>query len=192
MTIIQVTVSDEERLPEDGSYQKSRTRATVDLSAWTAKKVEKGVELTYVVKVQLNGSIPTSVVQMIAVETPMCVGRVRDTYYDIGHVPLDLSPANTPGTAEMKTVSISQVFEDDSGEKKWIGEYAAAGAETFSIFYDKERMYSAGVQANVESKDGDDTTGITATVDEANSLIKVEVADSVKQGSLFEIVTTPA
>lgn len=56
MTIIQVTVTDEDRLPEDGSYQKSRTRATVDLSAWTAKKVERGVELTYVVKVSSRWS----------------------------------------------------------------------------------------------------------------------------------------
>lgn len=122
----------------------------------------------------------------------MCVGRVRDTYYEIGHVPLDLSPQNTPGTPEMKTVSISQTFEDDSGEKKWIGEYAAAGADSFSIFYDKERMYSGGVQAEVESKDGEDTAGITTSVDEAQSVIKVEVADSVKQGLTFEIVITPS
>jgi len=54
----------------------------------------------------------------------MCVGRVRDTYYETGHVPVDLTSANKPGTPEMKTVSVSQVFEDDNGEKKWIGDYA--------------------------------------------------------------------
>lgn len=124
VTIIQVSVSDEEHLPVDGSYQKSRTRATVELSAWQVKKVDNGVKLTYVVKVHLNGQIPTSVVQMIALETPMCVGRVRDTYYDIGHVPFDFTPSNKPGTAEMKTVSVSQTFEDDNGEKTWTGEYA--------------------------------------------------------------------
>lgn len=52
VTIIQVSVKDDERLPEDGSYQKSRTRATVELSAWQATKVEEGVKLTYVVKVR--------------------------------------------------------------------------------------------------------------------------------------------
>lgn len=52
VTILQVSVKDEERLPEDGSYQKSRTRATVELSAWEAKKVDKGTQLTYTVKVR--------------------------------------------------------------------------------------------------------------------------------------------
>lgn len=61
---------------------------------------------------------------MISLETPMCVGRVRDTFYEIGHVPFDVYPANKPGTPEVKTISVSQTFEDDSGEKRWTGEYA--------------------------------------------------------------------
>lgn len=185
-------MQDEERLPEDGSYAKSRTRATVELSAWTAKKVENGTELSYVVKVHLNGSIPTSVVQMISLETPMCVGRVRDTYYEIGHVPLDITPHQKPGTPEMKTISVSQTFEDDSGEKKWVGEYVSAGTDSFSIFYDKERMYSGGVNVAVESKQGSDVSAIKTTVDEAESIIKVEIPESVKQGTYFEIITTPS
>lgn len=192
LIIIQVTVKDEERLPEDGSYAKSRTRATVELSAWTAKKVEKGTELAYVVKIHLNGSIPTSVVQMISLETPMCVGRVRDTYYELGHVPLDNTPNSKPGTPKMKTVSVSQTFEDDSGERKWIGEYVSAGADDFTIFYDKERMYSGGVNVVVESKQGSDVSAIKTTVDEAESIIKVEIPDSIKQGTYFEIITTPS
>ncbi|UZJ53409.1 hypothetical protein CBS101457_002729 [Exobasidium rhododendri] len=191
VTIIQVTVKDEERLPEAGSYQKSRTRATVELSAWTATKVDEGVKLMYVVKVHLNGSIPTSVVQMISLETPMCVGRVRDTFYEIGHVPIDLSSQNKPGTPDMKTISISQVFEDDKGEKRWTGEYASAGADKFSILFDKARMYSSGVQATVESRDGSDVAGITTSVDEAESIVKVEVSEGVKAGATFEIVLTP-
>lgn len=51
LTLVQVSVQDEENLPEDGSYQKSRTRATVDLSAWLAEKVDNGTKLTYLVKV---------------------------------------------------------------------------------------------------------------------------------------------
>ena len=83
-----------------------------------------GSGLTLPTQVHLNGSIPTSVVQMISLETPMCVGRVRDTFYETGHVPYDVTSANTPGATDMKTVSVSQVFEDSDGERTWTGDYA--------------------------------------------------------------------
>ena len=53
LLVVQVSVKDEERLPENGSYQKSRTRATVELSAWQAEKVEEGTKVSYIVKVSL-------------------------------------------------------------------------------------------------------------------------------------------
>lgn len=49
--LVQVSVTDDERLPEAGSYQKSRTRATVDLSGWKLEKSGNDTKITYVVKV---------------------------------------------------------------------------------------------------------------------------------------------
>lgn len=37
--------------------------------------------MTYVVKVALNGSMPSAIVNKVATETPMCVGTARDTFY---------------------------------------------------------------------------------------------------------------
>lgn len=53
-------------------------------------------------------------------------------------------------------------------------------------------MYADGVSVNVESKDGSDTSGIKTTVDEAESVVKVEVGDGVASGTTFEIVISPA
>jgi len=52
-------------------------------------------------------------------------------------------------------------------------------------------MYSGGVQVAVESKEGSDVASITTTVDEAESTVKVEVPESVKAGSTFEVIFTP-
>lgn len=80
----------------------------------------------------MNGSIPTSIVQTLALETPMCVGRVRDTFYENGHAPVELTPQNKRGTTPYKTVSVTQKFDDADGEKRWTGEYAGM----FSIHYE--------------------------------------------------------
>ena len=191
MQLIQVSVKDEEHLPEDGSYQKSRTRATVELSGWVAEKVEEGTKLSYVVKVLLNGSIPSAVVASLAQETPMCVGRVRDVYYEHGHAPIELTTRNSDLVkSDFKTTAITQVFEDENGEKTWNGHYASNGPDDISIFYDSKRMYIGGVNVSIESKDGNDVSGVHATVDEANSIVKVKV-ESLEKGKTFEVVITP-
>jgi hypothetical protein len=66
-----------------------------------------------------------------------------------------------------------------------------AGADTFSIFYDKQRMYSSGVSVAVESKEGADVSGIKTTVEEGESIVKVEIPESVSKGIAFEVVITP-
>lgn len=191
MQLIQVSVSDEDRLPEDGSYQKSRTRATVELSGWVAEKVEEGTKLSYVVKVLLNGSIPSAVVASLAQETPMCVGRVRDVYYEHGHAPIELTTRNsTLVKSDFKTTAITQVFEDENGEKTWTGHYASNGPDDLSILYDGKRMYIGGVNASVQSKDGNDVSGVHATIDEQNNIVKVKV-ESLEKGKTFEVAITP-
>jgi len=55
ITVLQTSVENEEFVPDAGSYAKSRTRATVALSGWKFEKKGDDTELTYVVKVFLNG-----------------------------------------------------------------------------------------------------------------------------------------
>lgn len=55
ITVLQTSVDNEEFIPDAGSYAKSRTRATVELSGWKFEKKGEDTELTYVVKILLNG-----------------------------------------------------------------------------------------------------------------------------------------
>lgn len=193
MQLIQVSVTDDERLPEDGSYQKSRTRATVELSAWTAEKHENGTKLSYVVKVLLNGAIPSAVVSSIAQETPMCVGRVRDVYYEEGHAPIELSTKNsTLVKQDFTSTAVTQTFNDSDGEKVWIGEYVSNGEQDeITILYDSKRMYAGGVTATIGSKEGNDVSSVKANVDEANSVVKVDV-QGLEKGKTFEVTIEPS
>lgn len=52
-------------------------------------------------------------------------------------------------------------------------------------------MYSGGVQAIVQSRDGSDVSAIKTTIDEAASTVHVEVGAGVAAGAPFEIVISP-
>lgn len=77
---------------------------------------------------------------MLALETPMCVGRVRDVFYNNGFVPYELTSGNTNGAVEnSKTVSVTQIFEDGdgteatAGERTWTGSYFGELTQTCSL-----------------------------------------------------------
>lgn len=173
ISVIQVSVDDDDNLPEAGSYQKSRTRATVDISGWHIKKVGDDVELTYIVKVHLNGSIPTSVVSTIANETPLCVARVRDVHYTLGFHPYDLDH-NDKSTL----VHVLQEFEDDNNERKWTGYYIGGDSdEQVKLAYDGKRMYASGVNVSVT---GAAAEHVKATPDETNHIVTLDVSATAK------------
>lgn len=173
ISVLQVSVTDDENLPEAGSYQKSRTRATVDVSGWQIKQVGDDVELTYIVKVHLNGAIPTSVVSTIAAETPLCVARVRDVHYTLGFHPYDVEHK-----AQSKTVHVVQFFEDDKDERTWTGVYVGGGVdEKIKLAYDGKRMYAGGVSVNVTGAGAGD---VTATPDESAHTVTIDVTAAAK------------
>ncbi|CAO1630107.1 unnamed protein product [Parajaminaea phylloscopi] len=184
--VVQTSISDDDNLPEAGSYAKSRTRATVDVGAWRIVQKGSDVELTYVVKVHLNGSIPTSVVSTIANETPMCCARVRDVHYTIGFHPYELNTA-TGAASDSKTTNITQTFLDDDDEKVWKSEYTGTGEDKFQIAYDGQRMYSGGVQVQVEGEGAGD---VSYDVDAEKHLVSVHVKDGAK-GKGFNLIISP-
>ncbi|KAJ1028543.1 hypothetical protein NDA16_001709 [Ustilago loliicola] len=188
ITVIQTSVDADQYIDEAGSYSKSRTRATLEVSAWVIVKQGNDTKLEYVVKIHLNGSLPTSVVSMVATETPMCVGRVRDVYYQTGHLPYDAAQdeGDQPAT---KSILVYSEFEDGdgteatSGQKRWTIWYHAQGEETFKIRYDNQRLYPT---LNV-AVEGDH---VKASVDKDAGLVTVEVGEEAK-GKQFSLVFTP-
>lgn len=66
---------------------------------------------------------------MVATETPMCVGRVRDVFYTNGFAPYETVPESEDSN---NTCSQIQTFDDGdgteaaSGERRWTGYYLGA------------------------------------------------------------------
>lgn len=191
ITVIQTSVDADQYIDEAGSYSKSRTRATLEVSAWDIVKQGNDTKLEYVVKIHLNGSLPTSVVSMVATETPMCVGRVRDVYYQFGHLPYDAAQDEGDKSAG-KSILVYSEFEDGdgteatSGEKRWTVWYQAQGEETIKLKYDNQRLYSS-LNIAVEGEGKDD---VKASVDKDAGVVTVEVGEGAK-GKQFSLVFTP-
>ncbi|KAJ1585014.1 hypothetical protein NDA15_001891 [Ustilago hordei] len=191
IVIIQTSVNDKQYVDEDGSYSKSRTRATLEVSAWDITKQGNHTKLEYVVKIHLNGSLPTSVVSAVATETPMCVGCVRDVYYQIGHLPYDSAQDEGEKSAG-KSILVYSEFEDGdgteatSGEKRWTIWYQATGAETIKIRYDNQRLYTS---LNV-AVEGDAKDDVKASIDKEAGIVMVDVGEGAT-GKQFSLVFTP-
>ncbi|KAK0547177.1 hypothetical protein OC846_004131 [Tilletia horrida] len=189
LRIIQTTVEDEENLPDAGSYALSRTRANLEYAGWQVKKQGDDVIATYIVKVHLNGSIPTSVAALVATETPLCVAKVRDVLYQTGFAPYLVTVKDGKGI-DFKVVNVTQDFDDGdgteatAGERKWTGHFLSKGEEELDIAYDAARMYPEGVDATVE---GD---AATVTIDEAAKRVKLSIKAG-SEGKRFSVVITP-
>lgn len=191
IVVIQTSVDDKQYVDEDGSYSKSRTRATLEVSAWDITKQGNNTKLEYVVKIHLNGSLPTSVVSAVATDTPMCVGCVRDVYYQVGHLPYDSTQDEGEKSAG-KSILVYSEFEDGdgteatSGEKRWTIWYQATGAETTKIRYDNQRLYTS---LNV-AVEGDAKDDVKASIDEEAGIVTVDVGEGAT-GKQFSLVFTP-
>lgn len=189
--VIQTSSDADQYIDEAGSYSKSRTRATLEVSAWDLTKQGNDTKLEYVVKIHLNGSLPTSVVSMVATETPMCVGRVRDVYYTYGHLPYDAA-WEEGGKSAGNSVLVYSEYEDGdgteatSGEKKWTIWYHANGEDTLKFKFDNSKLYSS-LHVAVE---GDAASDVTAEVDQAAGVVTAKVAEGAK-GKGFSLVFTP-
>ncbi|SAM80975.1 uncharacterized protein UBRO_02672 [Ustilago bromivora] len=191
IVVIQTSVDDKQYVDEDGSYSKSRTRAALEVSAWDITKQGNNTKLEYVVKIHLNGSLPTSVVSAVATDTPMCVGCVRDVYYQVGHLPYDSAQDEGEKSAG-KSILVYSEFEDGdgteatSGEKRWTIWYQATGAETIKIRYDNQRLYTS---LNV-AVEGDAKDDVKASIDKEAGIVTVDVGEGAT-GKQFSLVFTP-
>ncbi|EST07749.1 START domain protein [Kalmanozyma brasiliensis GHG001] len=189
--VYQTSVEADQFIDEAGSYSKSRTRATLEVSAWDLVKDGDNTKVTYVVKIHLNGSLPTSVVSMVATETPMCVGRVRDTYYSNGHLPYDAAWEDGKASDKDSILRYSEYEDGDgseasSGKKQWSIWYQAVGEDTIKIRFDNQKLYTS---LNV-AVEGEAASDVTADVDQDAGLVTVKVADGAK-GKGFSLVFTP-
>ncbi|GAA97113.1 uncharacterized protein L969DRAFT_53973 [Mixia osmundae IAM 14324] len=136
--IVQVSVENPELCPEvDG-----KVRATLTSSVWHLVPKGDGVEVTYLVKIALNGAIAASLVQALATEIPSCVSRVRDAYYEHGHSPYIVL---LKGKEPKSQINIEDISLKDP-ERTWIANInPATGDDVINLRY-STRMYPDGVK----------------------------------------------
>lgn len=131
----------------------------------------KDLRVTYIVKIALNGSIPIAMVNMVALETPMCVGRARDVYYkgeikankrnepalmlfSVGHAPF-VQQAEADETLKgivFQTESFSDpgATPDDNGALEYRNILTTSKGASFKVTYDNKTMYVGGVDASCD------------------------------------------
>lgn len=62
----------------------STVRGEILLGAWVLEKTLKGIRTSYIVSVDVKGSLPSALIKMVQVQTPLCIKRVRDYIQERG------------------------------------------------------------------------------------------------------------
>ncbi|KIO30298.1 hypothetical protein M407DRAFT_20568, partial [Tulasnella calospora MUT 4182] len=80
---VQTSVEDSDKPPVSG-----RVRATLTLAGWVLKPAEQGTNVTYVVKINPNGSIPTTIINNTVIpEIPGAISHASDVLHSKGYPP---------------------------------------------------------------------------------------------------------
>ncbi|KAK4050508.1 hypothetical protein OIO90_005091 [Microbotryomycetes sp. JL221] len=167
--VVQVSIEE----PESAPVQDRKTRATLTVSGWQLQQQSDGsLKVTYVVKIALNGSIPSAMVSKLAVEIPTCVGRAQKVFETIGHAPYVLPTEDQPEpTVIFQTEGISDptgYYMDQPGDLKYFCKFTTSADGKFDLKY-STKMYDGGVQAFVEGSS--DAVEVT---DDGNGTVHVK------------------
>ncbi|KZP00111.1 Bet v1-like protein [Calocera viscosa TUFC12733] len=165
---VQTSVPDTEQTPPvDG-----KVRATLEFAGWTLLQKGADTEVSYVVHINLNGSIPSWIMDRIANEIPLCVAKVRDFYLASGSPPLT--------SALSKTQLCLETFSFE--RKEWRGAFLGKGTEEFSVQVDEKRMFQDGWVGAVQ---GEGAPGVR--LEKRVGELGVKVGEEAKEKK-FEIV----
>ncbi|KAF9509743.1 hypothetical protein BS47DRAFT_1487793 [Hydnum rufescens UP504] len=163
-------------VPEDENTGpvKGRTRATLTISGWCIKPVHDGIDVTYVVKVNPNGSLPTALVKIVVTELPDVVRTAFAWCKGAGLM------------CHIKEIAIQSVVRDEIYDHTQRELYrlmliGKAGDE-FDIAVDDKVRYKKGYTLTIK---GEAQGDIEATESRDNVHIKIGVA---ADGKKFELV----
>ncbi|GAA5834446.1 hypothetical protein JCM9279_004318 [Rhodotorula babjevae] len=148
--------------------QKGKTRATLFLGGWKVEAVGSDTKVTYVVKVALNGSMPSAIVNKVATETPMCVGTARDTFHKHGFAPYIRRSSLSP-----KDLVVQNQRNADDVYRLTLST-RTVDAEV-DVVFDREKLHKGGVSVSVEGE------GVETSVNETEGVIKVRATQENKE-----------
>jgi len=165
-------------VPDDGTTPpvSGKTRATLTVGGWALRPINDGAdtEVTYLLKTDPNGSLPSWLVRAVIQDYPLLVSEARNFYIEFGFPPslLDL---------------ISSVVKHEKynhSKREWTATFIGKGGDEFKITVDDKRMYHDGYTISVE---GDGKDGVEYTT--IGEIINFKVGDAA-DGKAFSVVVS--
>ncbi|KAG8985013.1 hypothetical protein FRB93_006114 [Tulasnella sp. JGI-2019a] len=142
-----------------------RVRATLTLAGWVLKPHEKGTEVTYVVKINPNGSIPIRIINgSVIPEIPAAIARCAETLGQRGYPPYILQ--------RLKSTLLTEGFDYSMPYKiTMVGE----SSDEFDILYDV-KLYPNGPNVEVSGQ-GKGGVSVSRVEDSQIHIIVSDAAD---------------
>jgi hypothetical protein len=171
--LFQTSIVDDKKAPQVSG----KTRATLTVAGWHIKPVGADTQLTYVVKVNPNGSLPSWLVNTIMNESPLLVSKVREYFEGTGYPPLLSNEATS--------VVRFETFNHD--KREWRAGLIGKAGDKFSVVVDGNRFYS-GTKYKVDVEGaGKDGVIVTLNDDHADVVVGEDAADKH-----FELIVSKA
>ncbi|KAJ3167927.1 hypothetical protein HDU88_001874 [Geranomyces variabilis] len=128
-----------------------RVRAHLTVAGWIIKPVPEGVAVTYIVQVDIKGSVPSSIIKVIQTQTPLCIAEVFKFLRQKHYVPFVIR--NIPGVDPGRALPLrSEQFEQKDGS--YAIEYKRTGTRGRAVVLALPRAaYGPGAQVTVTPRD---------------------------------------
>jgi len=164
----QTSIIDDQKAPASSG----KTRGHLSVAGWLIKPVGADTEVTYVIKVDPKGSLPSWLVSAIMNESPLLIAKIREYFEGTGYPPL----------ISQEVTSVVRFESFNHGKREWKAGLIGNAGDQFEIAVDGQRMYSNNsFKVSVE---GAGKSGVTVTPngDRVKVVVGPEAADK-----LFEI-----
>jgi len=153
-----------------------RTRGTLHMAGWSIKPKGEGSELSYIVNVNPNGSIPTAIAASVVQAVPLSVPNAIEWCQKEGII-------SHIEQLEVNSVVRIETYSHEDAKKYRLGLIGKAGEE-FDIFVDEEKKYVDGYDIN-KIGEGIDAVDLTPS----KNKVHVKIGEGA-DGKKFEIIIT--
>ncbi|TPX68871.1 hypothetical protein SpCBS45565_g02823 [Spizellomyces sp. 'palustris'] len=129
-----------------------RVRAHLTVAGWILKPVSGGVSVSYIVQVDVKGSIPSSIIKVIQTQTPLCIAEVFKYIEHKGFIPFIIR--RVPGVDPGRGLGLhSESFEAKGSIYSLEYRRTAAHGKALAVALPRA-AYSDGADVQVTPADG--------------------------------------
>ncbi|TPX59540.1 hypothetical protein PhCBS80983_g02412 [Powellomyces hirtus] len=190
--VVATSVLDNQLVPPTSKY----VRADLTVAGWVLKPAPQGgVAVTYVVKIDVKGNIPSAIVKAVSIQTPLCVAEVLKYLRANGAPPAAKVLGNN--TEGVKTTVKKDLFDHKSGtyELSYVLDATSAAADTITpvaktaglveLAVDA-RMYLAGIDLEIPHATADKYLRVRVTPDKRFVRIYID-GEAVKRAGIVAV-----